>query len=112
MVVLIGTRLDALLGFRNGEAWTFFNTCISSQKVARTASEAFADRFTEAFIAVSVASLRCDKNVLDSPCLDVRVILGTERSPFQKNVRRVVLDCELFYFDAVCSLAAAKVLNI
>ena len=112
MVVLGGARLDTFLGTGNGETWTFFNAGVSSQKETGAASKTFANGLTKALIAVAVTSLCSDNNVFDSPSLYVGIVLGTKGSPFQINVRGVVLYCELFYFDAVCSLDAAQVFSV
>jgi len=86
VIVFVGTGVDAFLGGRDGEAGAFLHAGVSSQEVPRAAGQALVHRLAETFVAVAVAGLGCDQDVLDAPALDDGVVLGCERGPFQVNV--------------------------
>lgn len=70
------------------------------------------DFFTETPVTVPVTSFGANGQILDSPGLDIDVILAGKSSPFQINVGGVVLNRELLDFHAISSLNAAQVLSI
>ena len=70
--------VNALFGGWDGQSWAFFDTGVAAQKVPWTAGQTLGDGFAKTLVTISVASLSNDQNVLNSPTLDVWVVLRSE----------------------------------